>query len=78
MKNLSREELKKISGGLRDAPNCNTGTTCSVVTVNDWGQPTGTQTGNCQMTTKGNSVTCYCDAGGTSNSNSGGLSHCWG
>lgn len=78
MKNLSREEMKNIFGGVTAAPNCKSGSRCIVRTLNEFGELTGEQSGNCQFTATGSTVTCYCDAGGTTNTNAGGLSHCWG
>ena len=79
MKSLSREEMKNIFGGVAAAPNCKSGTKCTVRTLNDDWNIASSSTGTCQMTTSGASVTCYCQVagGGTSNTNAGGLSHCW-
>ncbi|WP_298121439.1 hypothetical protein [Flavobacterium sp.] len=76
-KKLSREEMRKISGALIAAPNCKSGTKCSVRSLNSFNELVSVETGFCKMSQSGSSVTCYCDAGGTTNINAGGLSHCW-
>jgi hypothetical protein len=82
MKNLSREELKNIFGGkvdAADAPNCNVGGACTLVTVYSDGT-TNTESSTCSMSTWGSTVNCYCGVnnGGTTLTSNGGLSRCWG
>lgn len=77
MKNLSKEELKNITGGIAAGPTCNSGSVCSVVSIS----PDGTTTqsyGTCSMTSSGTYISCYCSAwGGDPITSNGGRSYCW-
>lgn len=78
MKNLSREELKNVFGGLVAVPKCKSGSACTVTFVSSTGH-SYTAAGGCEMVQSGTNVACWCNA--TSNetelTSNGGFSKCW-
>lgn len=78
MKNLSREELKNVFGGLVAAPKCKSGSACTVTYVTSAGH-SYTAAGGCEMAQSGTTVSCWCNAGtlDTELTSNGGFSRCW-